>query len=161
MILCRNNSHRQEYNPIACLLGTGIISGIVGTALMSFAQVIEMKFSGRKPSDTPARAGEKVLGVKPHSEESKQRFNNLVHWSYGSLWGLFRVDLFLIGLMGLPALIIHFLSIWIGGMTLLPRLHVSTPPWKWGWKAVFTDGFFHLVYASGAGIVFDRLIEKR
>ncbi len=161
MFVCRSKHEEKQNNIIACLFGAGIIAGIVGTGVITFAQMIEMKITGRKPSDTPAQAGAKVLGVEPKSEQDKQRFNNLVHWFYGTAWGMFRVDLFFLGLVRLPATFIHFLGIWIGGMILLPQLKVSSPPWKWGWKAVLIDGLLHLIYAAGAGITFDFLIKRK
>ncbi|MFW5774876.1 MAG: hypothetical protein ACOCW2_01185 [Chitinivibrionales bacterium] len=148
-------------NVIACIIGAGLIAGVGGTAAITLAQMIEMKISGRKPSDTPARAGAKVLGVEPRTEEDKERFNNLVHWCYGSMWGIFRADLLLLGMRKCPATILHFFAIWLSGMVFLPQLKVSPPPWKWGWKALAMDIVFHIVYALGAGVVFDKLIKRR
>lgn len=36
--------------------GIGIVAGLVGTVVMTVVQMIEMQFSGRKPSDTPYSA---------------------------------------------------------------------------------------------------------
>jgi hypothetical protein len=51
---------------------------------MTISSTIEQKARGRKPSDAPAQAAAKVLGVSPVGEDEKNRFSNLVHWGYGT-----------------------------------------------------------------------------
>lgn len=139
---------------LGCAIGKGLIAGFAGTVAISAAQVVEMRMTKRKSSNTPVDAAGKVLGVAPTSDENAAKFNNMVHWFYGTVWGLPRGFLELTGLRGVIAGTIHFLGIWIGGMILLPALKVSSPPWKWGAKSIVMDGLLHIVYAVGAGIVY-------
>ncbi len=139
---------------LSCALGAGILSGLAGTAAITAAQSIEMKLTGRSPSDTPVRAAEKALAIAPAVQERKGQVNNLIHWCYGVVWGLFRTLLAITGVRGLRAVLAHFIALWAAGMALLPALKVSTPPWKWGAKSLLIDGLLHGVYAAGAGAAF-------
>ncbi len=145
-----------EENPLgvlACTIGKGLFCGFFATAVMTLAQQIEMKITGRSGSDTPVRAGATVLGVTP-IEEKKNTFNNMVHFFYGTIWG---TVVGLLSLLGFPKTIpalFHFISMWVTGMIILPALKASTPPWKWGAKGVATDGFFHVIFTLSATIIY-------
>jgi len=145
---------------LSCAIGKGLIAGLTGTAAISVAQIVEMKMTKRKSSNTPVDAAGKVLGVAPTSDENAAKFNTMVHWFYGIVWGIPLGILELLGVRTPAAGIIHFFAIWIGGMILLPALKVSSPPWKWGAKSLTMDGLLHVVYALGAGIVYG-LIGRR
>ena len=74
----------------AQVLGRGLIAGLVGTAVMTAAQVIAAKMSGQGgESFTPADAAEKVGGVRgAKGEQERKRLNNAVNWAYGTGWGV-------------------------------------------------------------------------
>src|SRR5215212_212143 len=78
---------------IATELGRGLIAGFVGAVAMTIASTLEMKLRKRPPSSAPADAAGKVLGIRPRDEEGKRRFSNLVHYAYGSAWGLGRATI--------------------------------------------------------------------
>lgn len=46
---------------VASAIGKGVVSGVVGTAVLTAAQRIEMALSGREGSSAPAEAVEQVL----------------------------------------------------------------------------------------------------
>ncbi len=150
----KSKDQKSFMEDLGCAVGKGLIAGFVGTAAISAAQIVEMKLTKRKSSNTPSDAAGKVLGIAPTSEENKSKFNTMVHWFYGIVWG---IPLGLLGMFGIRTVIagiIHFFGIWIGGMILLPALRVSTPPWKWGAKSIVMDGLLHVVYAVGAGAAY-------
>jgi hypothetical protein len=64
---------------IAGAIGKGLMAGAAGTLAITLAQMIEMKITKRKPSAAPAEAAEKVLKVKPETEEVKQKFSQQIH----------------------------------------------------------------------------------
>lgn len=142
---------------VAFALGKGVIAGLAGTAAITIAQMIEMKISGRKPSDTPAKAVNKVLNVEATDEQHKEEFVNEVHWTYGTLWGLARSVLDLAGVKGLPATATHYGAVWGTEMVMLPSINVAEPVTKWSGKAITKDGLNHLVYAVAAGLVYDAI----
>jgi hypothetical protein len=79
------------------------MSGAAGTLAITLSQMIEMKITKGKPPDEPVAAAEKVLNVKPATEEDKIKLSQEVHWAYGTSWGIARGILGLLGFKGLPA----------------------------------------------------------
>lgn len=142
---------------IALAIGKGIISGVAGTAAMTLSQMLEMRATGRKPSEAPADAVNKVLKVKATDQEHRSQFVQEIHWTYGTLWGLARGVLDLAGVKGLPATMAHYGAVWGAEMVMLPAIDVAPPVKKWGAKEVAKDGLHHLIYASVAGLVYDAI----
>jgi hypothetical protein len=141
---------------IATEVGKGLIAGFVGTVAMTIASTIEMKLRKRPPSTVPADAAGKVLHVAPRDGAGKQRFSNLVHYAYGTGWGLGRAALGA-ALCGATARgrrrsligpLAFFGAVWGASLVMLPRLGVAKPFWRWGAKAVAIDAFHHGVYAA-------------
>jgi hypothetical protein len=96
----------------AAFFGRGLFAGAAGTAAMTVSSSLEARLRGRGASTAPARAAEKVLGVKPVSEEAEARFSNLAHWGYGTGWGGVRGLLGDAGLSGPKATATHFAAVW-------------------------------------------------
>ncbi len=142
---------------VAFALGKGIIAGIAGTAVITLSQMIEMKITGRKPSDAPAKAVNKVLHVKAVNKDYRPTFVQEVHWTYGTLWGLARTVMGLAGMKGVPAMAAHYAAVWGTEMVMLPSINVAPPIKEWGGKAIAKDGMHHLVYAVAAGLVYDAI----
>lgn len=145
---------------VASAVGKGLFAGAVGTGAMTLSSTVEMKLRGRKPSDAPARAAAKVLGVEPVGEKEKQRFSNLVHWGYGTGWGIPRG---LLGAAGVPApaaSAVHLGALWGGEAIMLPALEVAPPVKEWGAKEVAIDLFHHLVYVTAAGLAY-AFLDRR
>lgn len=142
---------------VALALGKGIIAGLAGTVAISLAQMIEMKLSGRQPSETPAKAVNKVLHIKAVNKNYRPIFVQEVHWTYGTLWGLGRSVMGLAGLYGVPAVAAHWAAVWGTEMVMLPSINVAPPVKEWGGGQIAKDGFHHLVYAVAAGLVYDAI----
>lgn len=138
-------------------IGKGLFAGAAGTAAMTISSTIEMKIRGRKPSDAPAEAAAKVLGVSPVGEDEKKRFSNLVHWGYGTGWGAVRGVIGATGLRGLPAGALFFAAIWGNELVMLPTLGVAPPATEWGRDEVAIDALHHLVYAATTSLVYEAL----
>ncbi|KMQ51748.1 hypothetical protein CHISP_1244 [Chitinispirillum alkaliphilum] len=174
--ICLHNLHQHTYilevkmtkrkseeNPLGalgCVIGKGLFCGFFATAVMTLAQQIEMNLTGRSGSDTPARAGATVLGVTP-VEEKKNRFNYMVHFFYGTVWGTVVGIMSLLNIRKVIAALLHFLSMWITGMIILPSLKASSPPWKWGAKGIATDGLFHVIFSLSATYFYSWLERKK
>jgi len=123
---------------------------------MTIASTIEMKLRRRPASSTPADAAGKVLGVQPRDEAGKRRFGTLVHYAYGTAWGLGRAAL---GAAlctssrrrrrsALVEPIAFFAAVWGAALAMLPALGVAKPFWRWGAKEVAIDALHHSVYAA-------------
>jgi hypothetical protein len=144
-------------NRLAMHMGIGLLAGLMGTLAITASQMLEMKATGRESSDVPAEAAEKVVGVAPKTEQAKEGLNNLVHFAYGTGWGLFRGAMDAMGLRGLPATTLHWLAIWGAEMYMLPKLKLAKPVTRWSAKEITTDGLNHAVYAVAAGAAYDGI----
>lgn len=145
---------------IATEVGRGLIAGFVGAVAMTIASTIEMKLRRRPPSSAPADAAGKVLGVKPRDEKGKQRFATVVHYAYGSGWGLARAAIAAATCAGrrqrawhksrasIVGPIAHFAMVWGASLAMLPALGIAKPFWRWGAKEVAIDALHHTVYAA-------------
>ena len=139
---------------VASAVGKGLFAGVAGTAAMTVSSTLEMKLRGRAASSTPARAAEKVLGVRPVDEEAEARFSNLVHWGYGTAWGCVRGLLAATGLSGPAATAAHLAAVWGSEQVMLPALDVAPPLTEWGVQEVAIDAFHHAVYAAATGLAY-------
>ena len=143
---------------IACNIGKGLAAGLVGTAAMTVSSTVEAKLRKRQPSQAPAKAAEKVLGIERFdSPQAENRFSNLVHWGYGTSWGAVRG---LLGSTPLPpkaASAAHLAAVWGQEVVMLPTLDVAPPIHLWGKEEVAIDVFHHVVYATATGIAYEAL----
>jgi hypothetical protein len=150
----------RRIREIAEDVGKGLVAGAVGTAAMTVSSAIEERLSGREPSEAPAQAAGKLLGVQPRDPAGRARFSNLVHWAYGTSWGAVRGLIAAFGGRGTRAAATHFALVWGTEQVMLPALEVSSPPWQWGAEALAIDGLHHAVYAGVTGIAYE-LIDGR
>ncbi len=141
----------------AAAVGKGLFAGAAGTVAMTVSSTWEAKLRERGSSTAPADAAGKVLGVQPTDESGAARFSNVVHWSYGTSWGVVRGLLHVAGLRGPKAAAAHFAAVWGSGQVMLPALDVAPPPWKSPPKELAIDAFHHAVYAAATGVAFAAL----
>ncbi|GAA0192859.1 hypothetical protein GCM10009122_55710 [Fulvivirga kasyanovii] len=169
----------RNVGSVGSAIGRSLLAGIAGTVAITIAQMIEMKLSGREPSNAPAEVGGKVLGVEPRGgekeeqdkkqgneensvkEQNEEKFGQLMHWGYGTGWGVCRGLLSLAGIKGPAATAIHFGAIWGTELVMVPAMTESPPASKWGAKALAKDALLHLTYALAAGAVFDAIDNGR
>ena len=143
---------------LARAIGKGVVAGLAGTAAMTVSSTIEAKLRKRQFSTAPARAAQKLLGIKEfESPRDVARFSDLVHWGYGTGWGVAHAVLRELGLGRKAATPAHFASVWGSALVMLPALDVAPPAWFWGKEEVAIDVFHHAVYAAATGLAYDRL----
>jgi hypothetical protein len=139
-------------------VGKGAVAGLAGTAAMTISSTVEAKLRGREASTAPAQAAQKLLGItKFESDRAKAHFSDLVHWGYGTGWGIARAALRELGLgprLSTPA---HFAALWGSALVMLPSLDVAPPVYRWEAKEVAIDAFHHLVYVAAAAVAYERL----
>ena len=143
---------------LADTIGRGLVAGFAGTAAMTLSSTLEMKLRDRAASAAPADATAKVLGIERFRDDAgKARFSNLVHWGYGSAWGVVHGLLRLAGLPPAGATAAHLAAVWGNEAVMLPVLDVAPPFWTWGAGEVAIDVWHHVVYATATAAVYDRL----
>ena len=139
-------------------VGRGLVAGLVGTAAMTVSSTLEARLRGRPPSTAPARAAKKVLAIESFaSEAAEERFSNLVHWAYGTGWGVVRALLGAAGLSPLAATAAHVVALWGSEQVMLPTLDVAPPLFMWGAEEIAIDAGHHVVYAMATGIAYELL----
>jgi uncharacterized membrane protein YagU involved in acid resistance len=141
-----------------CAIGRGLIAGLAGTAAMTVSSTVEMRLRDRAGSSAPADATAKVLGIEGFTDDAaKNRFSTVVHWGYGTGWGVVRAMLGQAGLSPVKATAAHLAAIWGNEAVMLPALDVAPPFWTWGAEEVAIDVFHHIVYATATGIAYEAL----
>jgi len=140
----------------------GALSGLLATALMTIGQYIEIAITKRASSFTPLNIISKIFHFNPDafSHSTKSRLNNVVHWAYGTLWGILlaAVYYFLQPTISL-AILIYFLVFWGQALIVIPAYGIAPPVWKWEAKWIFLDGLFHFIYALAAPVALISLVK--
>jgi hypothetical protein len=156
---------------IATEVGKGLIAGFVGTVAITVATTIEKKLRKRPASSAPADAADKVLHVQPRDEAGKSRLGNVVHYAYGTGWGLGRAVLAAAFYAAsgrrwrrrhgrsLLEPVAFFGAVWGAALAMLPALGLAKPFWRWGAKEVAIDAFHHGVYAAATDGAY-RLLSR-
>lgn len=139
------------------VIGKGLLAGLAATAAITLSQMIEMKITGRKPSEAPVKVAKETTGIKPQNEAQKEKVSQEIHWAYGTSWGIARGIIGLTGLKGVTAAIVHFGAIWGTSIIILPTFNASPPITEDDPKAIAIDGLHHAIYAATAGLVYDML----
>jgi hypothetical protein len=144
----------MQVGDVAAAVGKGLFAGAVGTAAMTLSSTLEAKLRGREPSSAPSDAAGKVLGVQPRNPAGKARFSTVVHWSYGTLWGVARGLLHAAGVERQAATAAHFSAVWGSSQIMLPALKIAPPAWETEPQELAIDAFHHIVYAVTTGLAF-------
>ena len=154
-------AHGKAGSRLAALahgVGQGLVAGVVGTIAMTASSTIEQKLRGREASSAPANAARRALGIESFGDKTdEQRFSNLVHWSYGTVWGVVRGLLRVAGLPPAPATAGHFTAIWGSSLVTLPVLDVAPPVTMWGKSEIAIDVWHHLVYVTATAAAYEFL----
>ena len=139
-------------------IGKGIAAGLVGTAAMTVSSTLEAKLRKRAASTAPARAAAKALGIELFEDgEAYAKFSNLVHWGYGTGWGVARGVLRAVGVSPRLATPAHFAALWGSAIVTLPKFEAAPPVTQWGKTEVAIDLFHHAVYVAAAGAAYELL----
>jgi hypothetical protein len=139
-------------------IGKGVLAGMAGTAAMTVSSTLEAKLRGRPFSTAPAKAAARALGIETFDDGiAYARFSNLVHWGYGTGWGVVRGVLRTLGVRPQLAGAAHFATLWGSSLYTLPKYEVAPPVLEWAKEDVAIDVFHHLVYVTAAGLAFEAL----
>ena len=143
---------------IADGIGKGVLAGVAGTAAMTASSTLEAKLRGRPFSTAPAKAAARALGIETFDDgEAYARFSNVVHWGYGTGWGVARGLLRAIGVGPRLATGAHFAALWGSALYSLPKYEVAPPVTEWAAEDVAVAVFHHLVYVGAAAVAFELL----
>jgi hypothetical protein len=154
-------------------IALGAAAGIAGTAVMTGVQLAEQKLRGGGTSEppaswdeapAPAQVGERVArGVFEHPLDLEQasRITNIVHWSYGTLWGIgFGVVQRSLSLPVLPAAVGFGTLVWASDYALLPAMKIYKPAWRYPASTLAIDLGRHLAFGAGVAGAY-ALLDRR
>lgn len=163
----------SPHSPLAAI-GLGVAAGIGGTAVMTAVQMIEAKLKGSGPSEAPetwedapapAQVGERIAdGVfdRPLPVESAPLVTNVMHWSYGTMWGVsFGVVQASLGLPLAPAALGFGTLVWASDYVILPAMKLYEPAWKYPAGTLAVDLARHLAYGAGVAGTWGLLTYRR
>jgi hypothetical protein len=154
--------------PVAALV-RGAAAGVVGTAVMTAAQVLPQKLlssdaqqgGGEEPQDpweqapVPALVAKRVIEGVFHKDVPADRIDlltNVMHWGYGTTWGA------VYGLLHehaaarpLRSGVTFGVAVWAMSYVQLVQMGLYQPPWEYSPKELSMDIGYHLAYGAGLG----------
>jgi hypothetical protein len=141
-------------------LWQGLLAGLTGAAVMTVAEKIEQRFTGRPDSQVPARVLARLTGL-PEGPREQPRWRNLaMHFGQGAAVGVLRGVMAQSGLRG-P---------WASGMFTVTRLTtdqvlenatgVGAPPQTWPRGELVIDVLHKAIYGFATGAVADALAAR-
>ena len=137
-------------------VGLGLAAGVIGTAALTLAEHIEMKLTGREPSDVPGQVGVKLAGGDPGADpERVKRLSPIVHWAHGIGLGAVRGGLNRAGLSPAAASLAFAPIVFGGDAAVYRALGIAPAPWRWTRAELATDLFGKgvLAFATSAAYV--------
>jgi hypothetical protein len=141
-------------------IGRGIAAGIVGSGVMTAAEKLEQRLTGRPDSHVPGRTLERLLSLPEWSGRQPRLLNLGMHFGQGALLGALRGVMAGAGLRG-PWASAMFLAVRLtNDQTLENATGVGAPPWTWPRRELMVDVAHKAVYAFATGMVADRLAAK-
>ena len=142
-------------------LRRGLLAGAAGTAAMTAAQTAYYRARGEEPSSTPAEVGKRIIrGVFHRSvdEDKTGLLNNLMHWSYGSGWGIgYGLAQGTVRGRAVPSGLMFGAAVWGASLIHLPVMKLAPPVWNYPPAQLASDAGFHLVYGATVGVAYAAL----
>lgn len=128
---------------------------------MTAAQTAFYKIRGEEPSTTPAEVGKRIIRGVLHRTVDDSRtdlLNNVMHWSYGSGWGIaFGLVQGTIHRRPVPAGLGFGGAVWAASLVQLPAMRLAPPVWEYPPSLLASDIGFHLVYGATVGVPYAAL----
>ncbi len=153
-------AERDRPLPLGDALSLGVLSGLMGTAVMTvFQKLVEMPISGRGDSYAPASFAERILPLTPKGQRELRRLNYVSHFALGIGWGVAYGVAASAGLSGQRAVAAVFGTVYSGDVVLNTALGLYRP-WDWSRQDLAIDVVDKLVQAEATGAVFDRLARR-
>ena len=150
---------------VAATVGKGMLAGMAGTTAITLTMAAERRLRDQHGPDTaPADAIGRALGIHVGGARDRKRLAALVHWLYGTEWGVPLALLALTGLTVPAAAAVEFGSIWGLELAMLPSLGVAPPLRRSGAAGLATSAVHHLVYTATAAATYaylDRALAPR
>ncbi len=137
----------------------GFLAGLAGTAVMTAAEKIEQRRTGRPDSYVPAQVLARLTGLPQHRGR-RRSLNLAMHYGQGALLGVLRSVMAQAGLRG-PWSSAMFTAVRLTGDQVLENATgVGAPPQTWPRGELAADVFHKSVYGFATGAVADLLAAR-
>ncbi|MEV1073650.1 hypothetical protein [Micromonospora parva] len=138
----------------------GLVAGLAGTVVMTAAEKLEQRVTGRPDSYVPARVLARLTGL-PEPPGRQPRWQNLtMHYGQGVLVGVLRSVMAQAGLRGVWASTM-FTALRLSSDQILENATgVGAPPLTWPRPELVIDIVHKSVYAFATGVVADALAAR-
>ena len=155
----RTTQNRPRGLLTAALRGAG--AGLVGVAVMTVAEQLEQRLTGRPDSYVPGRTLMTLCGKHPSDRDRPLVWNHAMHWSTGATLGALRGMWAAVGLRGPRADLAHTALRLATDQTLENTTGVGAPPHTWPVEEQVVDVLHKAVYSFVTGFCADRLVPPR
>jgi len=142
---------------LARAVGSGVLAGVAGVAVMTAAEKLEQVVTRRPDSLVPGRVAERVVGLGPASEAGVRPRMWAMHVGMAAGVGALRGVMAFAGLRGPWASAMFTVIRLTADQTLENWTGVGAPPWTWPRDELLVDVAGKAVYAFVTGAVADRL----
>jgi hypothetical protein len=138
----------------------GLTAGLIGAVVMTAAEKIEQRVTGRPDSYVPARVLARLTGL-PESAGRQPWWQNLaMHYGQGALVGVLRSLMAQAGLRGVWASTM-FTALRLSNDQILENATgVGAPPLTWPRSEFVIDVLHKSIYAFATGAVADALAAR-
>ncbi|HWT24236.1 MAG TPA: hypothetical protein VN213_12095 [Solirubrobacteraceae bacterium] len=136
----------------------GAAAGLAGVAVMTAAEKLEQRFTGRPSSYVPAKTMSRLLGLSRPDRESWPR-NMAMHYGNGVVLGAVRGIMAAANLRGPQAATLHAPLRLAWDQTLENLTGVGAPPWTWPRDELLIDVVHKTVFSLATGAVTDAIVE--
>ena len=141
-------------------LWQGLVAGLAGTAVMTAAEKVEQRMTGRPDSYVPARVLARLLGRPERSGRQSRALNLAMHFGQGALVGVLRSVMAQAGLRGAVASSMFTVVRLTSDQILENATGVGAPPQTWPRRELVVDVLHKSVYGFATGTVADALAAR-
>ncbi|MEU4747051.1 hypothetical protein AB0G02_42240, partial [Actinosynnema sp. NPDC023658] len=140
-------------------LRQGLIAGMAGAAVMTVAEKVEQRLTGRPDSHVPAAVLARLAGLSERSVRSRA-LNLTMHFGQAALLGVVRSLMANAGVRG-PVASAMFTVVRLSNDQILENATgVGAPPQTWPRSELAVDVLHKAVYAFATGAVADALAAR-
>ncbi|WFE99983.1 hypothetical protein [Micromonospora sp. WMMD964] len=139
----------------------GLAAGLAGAAVMTVAEKVEQRVTGRPDSYVPAQVLARLAGLPESSGQQQPRWQNLaMHYGQGAVVGVLRSVMAQAGLRGVWASSVFTALRLANDQILENATGVGAPPLTWPRGELAIDVLHKSIYAFATGAVADALAAR-
>jgi hypothetical protein len=138
----------------------GLVSGLAGAAVMTAAEKVEQRLTGRPDSHVPARVLARLTGLPEQPARQPRWLNLTMHYGQGALVGILRGVMAQAGLRGPVASGMFTVARLTSDQILENATGVGAPPQTWPRRELAVDVLHKTVYGFATGAVADALAGR-